>query len=250
MARQTRRCPALRAREDPLTEADFKAIYDSGYHHPLVCYLACFAFLCWLVPKLPFLQGYTLSFLFCIAADATVTGSASPLSASSPAYTVFSVVFVVLGDFRYFLLCERITRPADPFQRVLRFAVPVSLLLPVIMGLLHRTVLATANDRAFYAVYESAMVVFVFWLARSRFSKRPVPPEVRAYLREVHFLFAGLYAGWALCDVLILNGVAVAHVLRIVPNVLYYAVFVPFVFMRAPAPLRALPASGASASRP
>jgi hypothetical protein len=49
-----------------------------------------------------------------------------------------------------------------------------------------------------------------------------------------------LYFGWASCDVLILCGVEIAHVLRIVPNLLYYGVFLPFVFFRAPEAQKAL----------
>jgi hypothetical protein len=44
-----------------------------------------------------------------------------------------------------------------------------------------------------------------------------------------------LYFGWASCDVLILSGVEAGHLLRIVPNVLYYGALLPFILLRAPA---------------
>ena len=42
------------------------------------------------------------------------------------------------------------------------------------------------------------------------------------------------YALWVACDLLILAGVEWALVLRIAPNTLYYALFLPFVVLRAP----------------
>jgi hypothetical protein len=42
------------------------------------------------------------------------------------------------------------------------------------------------------------------------------------------------YALWALADVLILSGMSWGFLLRIVPNSLYYAFFLPFVWWTAP----------------
>jgi hypothetical protein len=47
-----------------------------------------------------------------------------------------------------------------------------------------------------------------------------------------------LYVGWALSDVVILVGHDVGYLFRLVPNVLYYAVFVPFALRSAPAEVR------------
>lgn len=211
-----------------------KALYDSAWHHPFVAYLAGLALLFAIARRLSFLYGYLLVFLLAILADATVTGAWSPVPLGTPTYTAFSVLFIVLGDLRYFLLAERVTRPEDSLAASLRFSIPMSLLVPVTTGVMTRTIWFMADDRVLYAVYEFAMVGLVLGLDHFRFGTRAAAPEIRRWVHEVSLLFAGLYFGWATSDVLILADVELGHLLRIVPNVLYYAAFLPFVFARAP----------------
>lgn len=211
-----------------------KALYDSAFHHPFVAYVVGLIFLFVLSARLPFLYGYLTVFLVCILADATVTGGWSPVPLGTGAYTAFSVLFIVLGDLRYFLLAERVTRPRDSLFATLRFSVPMSLLVPVSTGIMNRTLAFMADDRVLYAVYELAMVVLVLALDHFRFGRRPVDESLRRWVHQVTLLFAALYFGWGACDLLILTGVELGHALRIIPNVLYYAAFLPFVFWRAP----------------
>lgn len=219
---------------------DFKAAYDSAWHHPFIAYLAGAALLLAIARRLPFLYGYLVVFLVVILADATVTGSLSPVPAGTGVYTALSVVFIVLGDLRYFLLAERVTRPSEPLSRSLLFSVPMSLVVPVVTGVMTRTIPLMADTRVLYAAYELSMVVIVLALDRFRFGARAVDPALRRWVHEVSLLFAVLYLGWGACDLLILAGVELAHLLRIVPNVLYYAAFLPFVYARAPRSGRAL----------
>ncbi|MFO0693974.1 MAG: hypothetical protein U0230_10495 [Polyangiales bacterium] len=212
-----------------------KSIYDSAWHHPFVAYVVGLGLLWAIARRLPFLYAYLVVFLVEILADACATGGWSPIPLGTTAYTVFSVVFIVLGDFRYFVLAERVTRPDEPLVRALRFATPISLVIPVVTGVMTRTIPAMRDDRVLYAVYESAMTVLVLALAHRRFGRRAVDEASIRWIREVSYLFAGLYAGWAACDMLILAGFDFAHVLRIVPNVAYYGAFLPFVLWRAPA---------------
>ena len=216
-----------------------KALYDSPFHHPLAAYLAGLFLLFALAARLPFLYGFLIVFLVTILADATVTGGWSPVPVGSSAYTVFSVLFIILGDLRYFLLAERVTRPSEPFLRTLTFSLPVSLIMPVSTGLMTRTIPGMDDTRVLYIVYESAMAVLVLLLDRYRFRSRAVDEDVRRWVHEVSLLFASLYAGWAACDVLILCGVEAGHLLRVVPNVLYYAAFLIVVFWRAPTRFKA-----------
>ncbi len=215
-----------------------KALYDSGWHHPFLAYVAGLVLLFAIARRLPFLYGYLTVFLLTILADATVTGAWSPVPLGTPAYTFFSVLFIILGDLRYFLLAERVSRPRDSLARTLAFSVPVSLIMPVATGIMSRTIPAMADDRVLYAVYELSMVVLILALDRARFSKRTVEPQVRRWVHEVSLFFAALYFGWGACDLIIMAGVELGHVLRIVPNVMYYALFLPVVLLRAPPSLR------------
>ena len=97
-----------------------KWIYDSGYHHPLAAYLIGLAFVLVVARKLPFLWGYLFVFTVEILADATATGAWSPVPPDTGAYTFFSVLFIVLGDFRYFFLAERVSELGEPRARFVR----------------------------------------------------------------------------------------------------------------------------------
>lgn len=216
-----------------------KSLYDSPFHHPLAAYVGGLLLLFAIARRLPFLHGYLTVFLVCILADATVTGGWSPVPLGTSAYTFFSVLFIILGDLRYFVLAERVTRPDEPLARTLLFSVPVSFIMPVTTGIMSRTLPAMADDRVLYAVYELAMVPLVMGLDHFRFARRALDPAVRKWVHEVSLFFAALYLGWGSCDLLILAGVEFGHVLRIVPNVMYYALFLAVVWLRAPASLRA-----------
>jgi hypothetical protein len=215
-----------------------KAVYDSAWHHPFVAYLVGLWLLAMIVRQLPFLYGYMLAFLVAILADATATGGWSPVPQATPAYTVFSVVFIVLGDLRYFVLAERVTHPDRSIGRVLAWAMGVSMIMPVMSGLLTRMVPAMQNDRVLYLVYEAAMGCIVLGLDRFRYAGADVPIDVRAWVHRVSLLFAGLYFGWAASDLVLLLGIEAGHIMRVIPNVLYYGAFLPFVFLGAPARMR------------
>jgi hypothetical protein len=221
-----------------VAEETVKAIYDSAWHHPFVAYLVGLWLVFAIARQLPFLYGYLFVFVVCILADATATGGWSPVPMGTPAYTFFSVLFIILGDMRYFVLAERVSRLDESLGRTLRFSIPLSFAIPVVSEIMRQTLPFMRNDRVLYVVYEGAMCVLVLLLERLRFGPRVTDPALRRYLREVSWLFAGLYFGWALCDVLILLDVELAHLLRIVPNVLYYAAFLVVVFVRAPASLK------------
>lgn len=224
-----------------------KAIYDSPWHHPFVAYVVGIALLFALARRLPFLYAYLLLFTVTILADATATGGWSPIPMGTTAYTVSSVLFIVLGDLRYFVLAERATHPKDTLSRVMAWSVGVSLIMPIASGVLTRLVPAMQNDRVLYMVYEAVMGGIVLGLNRFRYAPSDAPADIRRWVHRVSLLFATLYFGWALSDLVILLGVEAGHLLRVIPNVLYYGAFLPFVYMSAPEGLRAIPPTKAVA---
>lgn len=215
-----------------------KAIYDSPWHHPFVAYVVGVALLFSLAHRLPFLYAYLVLFTVTILADATATGGWSPVPIGTLAYTVFSVLFIVLGDLRYFVLVERATHPNDKLSRVMTWSVGVSLIMPIASGVLTRVVPAMQNDRVLYMVYEAVMGCIVLGLDRFRYAPSSASAEIRQWVHRVSVLFATLYFGWAMSDLVILIGVDAGHLLRVVPNVLYYGAFLPFVFVTAPESMR------------
>ena len=85
-----------------------KAVYESPWHNPFLSWVAGAVFLIVLARRLPFFHAFALLFTVEIMADALLTGGWSPLGpGASTAASVSAVAFVVLGDWRYFLLLER-----------------------------------------------------------------------------------------------------------------------------------------------
>lgn len=211
-----------------------KSIYDSPYHHPLLAYVGGLLLLFAIARRLPFLYAYLVVFLVTILADATATGGWSPVPLGTGAYTAFSVLFIVLGDLRYFVIVERWAKPEASLDSVLLVSTATSLIVPVTTGVMTKLIPAMQDDRVLYVVYESAMVFLTLGYARLRARGSILDDETQRAIRWTSRFFATLYAGWALCDVAILADVEIAHVARIVPNVLYYAGFLAVVFVSAP----------------
>lgn len=212
-----------------------KALYDSGWHHPFAAYLglAVLVVLLARAPRGTFLFRWAAFFGLVLAADATITGAWSPLPSSSPLFTPLSIAFVILGDARFFFLQERFARPDASTLRVTIVAALTSLVVPVTSTLLREVFPLLSEGRWLFLGYELLALAFVLgtWLVRYR---PALEAESRRWLGRVTAIFVTLYALWATADVLILWGVELGHLLRIVPNVLYYAVFLAATVALAP----------------
>lgn len=212
-----------------------KALYDSGWHHPFAAYvgLAALVVLLTRVPRTTFLSRWAALFGLVLAADATLTGAWSPLASSSPLFTPLSIAFVILGDARFFLLQERFARPAASMLQVTLVAALTSLVVPVTSTLLRHALPLDSDGRWLFLTYELLALGWVLGTWRARYGSDH-DPETRRWLGRVAALFATLYALWATADVLILLEVELGYLLRIVPNVLYYAVFLVATVALAP----------------
>lgn len=175
--------------------------------------------------------------------------------ADTPAATVVMVAFVLLGDFRVYLLVftlmthagarhdARIADPVFATRDALRLVPPraalaaalATLVVPlaaVAIDAVVRTRVAAPPPQSIWLAYELAFLVAALalrhWVVPAR-----VPgtaPRLRTYLRRVLAYVAAYYALWALADTLILAGLDLGWGLRIVPNQLYYACWVPFAY--------------------
>jgi hypothetical protein len=212
-----------------------KALYDSGWHHPFAAYLGLvvLAVLLARAPRGAFLFRWAAFFGLVLAADATITGAWSPLPSSSPLFTPLSIAFVILGDARFFYLQERFARPAASRLRVTIVAALTSLVVPVSSTLLRHALPLDSDGRWLFLTYELLALGWVLGTWRVRYG-RDHDPETRRWLVRVTAIFATLYALWATADVLILLDVELGYLLRIVPNVLYYAVFLVATVALAP----------------
>lgn len=223
----------------------FQAIYDSPWHSPAAFWAAGVAFLALWVRRKPFLVAFFALFTIEIVADALATGGWSPLALlKSPWASPIAIAFVILGDFRYFLLIERFARrpdaePADPTTPAAWAGAAASaLIVPVAAALANRTVAARFTDpRWTYLTYEALFVVLALTLRFVVLPRRlaAAPANVRAWLLAVTGFEIAQYALWVLSDVIILAGADAGFGLRLLPNAMYYAIFLPFVAWKAPA---------------
>ena len=138
------------------------------------------------------------------------------------------IPFVLLGDFRVFVLVLRVMAPERPVARAIAGAAAWTLAVPAVSSLLYRLAVAVAGplpERALWLVYEALFAVLALWW-RARVVPARRPPALR-FLRAVLAYVAVYYALWGVADALILAGRDEGWALRVVPNQLYYAFWVP-----------------------
>jgi hypothetical protein len=153
--------------------------------------------------------------------------------------TVVMIVFVLLGDFRVFLLLLALlayTRDDPRLPRVAGEAALWTLAVPLVAVSGEAALRSVAGDvpaQSIWLVYELAFVAMAL-LWRQVVVPARVPadrPRLRAYLRAVLAYVTGYYALWATADVAIMvGGLDVGWAVRIIPNQLYYAFYLPFAY--------------------
>jgi hypothetical protein len=182
-----------------------------------------------------FVDAFALVFAVQTLLDPIFTG---PVARALPAPwpTALSLLFVLLGDFRVFLLVAFLAGARDKLRPALFEAAGWTPIVPIFAWIATRALGAAFGElpgQVLWLVHEASFLGFLVWLRERVAAREPDPAAPRArYLRAV-LLYAGVYyALWALCDVGILLGFEWAFAVRAVPNQLYYALFVPFVHAR------------------
>jgi hypothetical protein len=96
---------------------------------------------------------------------------------------------------------------------------------------------AITQPRQTFLLYEAlflALALGLLTLALPRVRASGVAAPVHRYLQELTVFEAVQYGLWAAADVAILAGHDAGFGLRLVPNFMYYAGFLPFALLRAP----------------
>lgn len=216
----------------------FESWYSSPLNHPGAAWLSAAIMLVIVLRRLPFFWAFVVGALAITVADATVTGGWSQLGGeSSAAFPILSFFFVLFGDWRLYLFNERYAKGGGARMWLTTGALA---LVPSLLVWVIGQVLPTAfeNPRWLYLTYE---LIFIALATGNYFLRiRPSADGPRKqWLSTVNAFFLAGYCGWALSDMVILSGVDFGHALRIVPNVMYYAGFIPVVFFAAPEKERA-----------
>lgn len=204
----------------------FERIYHSPWHHPAALLALGGASLVYVLARAsalkkldPFVRAWALFFGVQILVDAYLTSDISPFKS-----TALAIAFVILGDARAYMLLERDRR--EGVSHAIALGLALGSLVSVITGPLSRVIPAMQDTRVLFLVYElCALVQVLVWRALS--GPKPWRDAIVGFVAVQYLL-------WATSDVLILAGFDLGYGLRVVPNVLYYGVFVAFACWRAP----------------
>lgn len=216
---------------------NWQLLYDGPFHHPGLAWafaLSLLARLQWRFPRST-LRVVLVLLIVETALDALVTGALSPLPKGSPLAQPLSIAFVILGDFRFFLLLEKFRSGASWRVAALR-AAAFAFVVPVAQALAIKAAPELfTQERHIYLVYEALFVALAATLLLLRYPSRAASsPALGWYATRLTAFFLVQYALWVLSDVLILQGQAWALGLRLVPNAMYYGLFLFFAAFKAP----------------
>jgi hypothetical protein len=225
----------------------WRAFYSGDLQAVWLLWIAPLAFLA----ALPFLRGaraleltaagfvraWCVVFALETLLDPLATGPLARAAgiAGTPAHTALIFVFVLLGDFRIFLLLLHLASRDRALARSLRAAAAWTLVVPLwtlaVWGLPH-LLLGPLPDQAMWLVYELGFAALALRLRAGVAARAGAErPALARFLRRLLLYVFGYYALWAAADVLILAGVDAGWGLRVLPNQLYYAFTVPFVWL-------------------
>ncbi len=227
----------------------FERFYGTAWHHPGFAFVAAILFGIALASRRRFLVGWAIVFTIEILADALATGMLSPVPPGSSLMTGLGIAFVILGDFRYFLLLEHCiaSKPEDALTgrglgpvRAWVPAVIVAFVVPLTSTAIREIFPGTFKDdnRNTFLLYESLFLALAV-VYRVVVVPRRAPAALRGYLLRLTEFELVQYALWVTADLLIIFArTDVAFLLRLAPNVMYYALFLPFAWRMAPASAR------------
>jgi len=181
-----------------------------------------------------FALAWSLAFALETIADPLVTGPlARALSLADAAKQAVMLAFVLLGDFRVWLLAVALAMGPTRLARAALASAGLTLVVPIAAFATDAALRSRwpgLPGQALWLVYELGFLAFALWLRAAALprlagdgARLRVPRAVLAYA-------AAYYALWALADAMILAGLDAGWLLRLIPNQLYYAVFVPFAF--------------------
>jgi len=220
----------------------FQQLYASPVQHPWLLWVSALFGLFVALSK-PDLSRRARA--FCVALtilsllDAWLTASTvlgvGPLEGA--AASSIPLLFVLLGDFRYFFFIE--AARADGNLRVATKTLVVAgawtIVVPIGSQLVVHAI-GSEEPRVLFLVYETLFVMLSLALYAAYL---PRHAQAVRWTRRVTLFVLIYYGFWAFSDAIILcSGADAGFLVRVVPNVLYYGGFVPAVAWTAP---RAVP---------
>ncbi|MGH7898152.1 MAG: hypothetical protein ACREQQ_09375 [Candidatus Binatia bacterium] len=184
-----------------------------------------------------FIDGYAIVFSIETMLDPLVSGPVLRwLRVEDPVATYGMVPFVLLGDFRVYLLLFFMIAPDRGIGAAAQRAAAWTPIVPIFAWTttsLLRSAFGPMPSQTIWIAYELGFLAIASYLAL-----RLLPASLDAgrrsvgrYLRALTLYVAAYYALWVTADLLIvLAGIDAAWALRAVANQLYYSFWVPFAY--------------------
>ncbi len=203
----------------------FKSLYDSPLVATLLPCLVSLVVLGVALRKAGFVRVFGVLFAIEIAADAYLNGPWTFVKPNTALSTACGVTFVILGDFRYFVVFEKSLHNAHIWLRALAWAFVVPVAAQIVRWIIPRI---EHDERSTFLLYE---LLFFALAAGFRTWRVPRAKDVRLARRATTFEIVQ-YGAWILADVgLSLWERDAFYLLRLVANLLYYVAFVPVMMM-------------------
>lgn len=234
-----------------MTESFWHGVYASDLQSPYALLILPLAFLAWratvptdasraVVPEAARLvSGLTLFFALATLADPISTGPLLRTEAlrDTIATTLIPLFFVLLGDLRVLWLAIGVARPERSPRRNFGWALGTTSIVPIVAYAsytLTRSLVPELHGQVLWMFYELGFFVLCIYLSRSWIPNSLAQDPARAsYLRALFGFSAAYYVLWLIADlVIVVGGLDFGWAIRIVPNQLYYAVWVPFAYWR------------------
>jgi len=184
---------------------------------------------------------YLIFFSVTLITDALVASNVlSVMDRSSQ--VVCEVFFVWLHDFRFFYLVAALLYAGKGIDGVRKFSFDGSILKPAFLLSIMPTLLLLAANfakpdffkelRHQFLTYEVACLFIVILLRIKVPAKETnsLAKSERNFLKNSFTPVLGYYVLWVISDILIMQKIEYGYLLRIVPNFLYYAVFLWWIY--------------------
>ena len=181
-----------------------------------------------------FLRAWAVLFAAGTLLDPLVGGKLMSVLGAPPLVgTAVMLAFVLLGDFRvYWLVLALALRDARRGARLAAAATPVVPLLAYASDRLAERLAPDPTGQRLWLIHELLFTGVAIWLGTRWLPGRALDPMTLRFLRRVCGYVTLYYGLWASCDALwFATSWDWLWLLRAVPNQLYYAFFVPFVWI-------------------
>lgn len=184
-----------------------------------------------------FVDAYAIVFALETMLDPIATGPLLRWLGAEGLGGIVMIPFVLIGDFRVFLLVFHVAEPGRGVAGAIGRAAAWTLVVPLVAvagDQLLRAWLGPLHPQILWLLYEVAFLALARWL-RIRWIPAHVAPErpsVRRWLEGLADFVSLYYAFWAAADAVILfAGLDAGWGVRVIPNLLYYGFWVPFAWV-------------------